>query len=271
MARFGEAKFGEVEFGAERTLTANVKSSVAVSRSPLIYKFLRCEVIVMQKIRRAISKNINCIVPVMPNIRKNISKALSAVTAAVSAYASKATFKTISAAVDIAIDDVKKKVFKTFTVPVLIAVKKARTMFKTITSIVDLSSRVKCMMAIYKQLFPRMFMIEYPVSLSYINYEVKLEVTGMPKAGGTITLRGEFPDSAGDMAMLSDVTVKIYGPGKVLLETINEGNITKIDTGIYEADYTIPEDKFGQFDYEFSGIIGNKTVVGRGSFDSVWK
>lgn len=36
-------------------------------------------------------------------------------------------------------------------------------------------------------------------------------------------------------------------------------------TGVYTADYTIP------FDYEFSGSLGSRTIVGRSSFSANWR
>ena len=115
---------------------------------------------------------------------------------------------------------------------------------------------------------PDLFVEEYVINLEHVDYEIKLEVIGLAISGSTITLKATFQDSAGDLQELENVVVKIYAPGKVLLETIPA---TKISTGVYTADYTIPEDKEGQFDYEFSGSLGNRTIVGRSSFDSHWR
>jgi hypothetical protein len=121
----------------------------------------------------------------------------------------------------------------------------------------------------YRPVYPRLSVTEYPVAMSYTEYPIIMEVMGMPKAGSTITLVGTFPTSAGNLAQLEDVTVKIYGPGKTLLETIT--NVTLVSTGVYSVDYTIPVDKIGQFDFEFSGTLGSKTIIGRSSFESIWK
>jgi hypothetical protein len=147
----------------------------------------------------------------------------------------------------------------------------------------------------YKPLFPRLSYTEYPVKLDYTEYRAKLDCTeyvvdlslvtyavamtfieylvememiGLPYCGSTITLKGTFPDSAGDLEQLDDVVCKVYGPGNNLLETLTA---VEVSTGIYTADYTIPEGMTGQFDYEFSGTLGNKTIVGRSSFESVWR
>lgn len=89
----------------------------------------------------------------------------------------------------------------------------------------------------------------------------------MAIAGSTITLKGTFPDSAGDLLQLQDVVLKIYEPGRVLAETITP---TQLGTGVYSGDYTIPEGKEGQFDFEFSGKLGDRVIIGRSSFDSAW-
>jgi hypothetical protein len=109
---------------------------------------------------------------------------------------------------------------------------------------------------------------EYIVSLNHETYEIRLEVIGLAYAGSTITLKATFPDNAGDLQDLEDVTVKIYAPGKVLVETLSA---TFISTGVYAADYLIPGDKAGEYDYEFSGTLGSKTIVGRSSFDAHWR
>lgn len=112
----------------------------------------------------------------------------------------------------------------------------------------------------WKQTFP---------SLSYIEYPVFMEVDGLPISGGTITLKGTFPTIAGDLTNLQNVIVKVYDSGRTLLQTITD--VTYVSTGVYTVLYTIPEDKFGQFDYEFHGTLGNKSIVGRSSFESNWK
>lgn len=108
---------------------------------------------------------------------------------------------------------------------------------------------------------------EYAMTASVNEYLMILEARGMAIAGSTITLKGTFPDSAGDLVQLMDVLLKIYEPGRVLVETITP---TQLDIGVYSGDYTIPEGKEGQFDFEFSGKLGDRTIIGRSSFDSAW-
>jgi len=120
----------------------------------------------------------------------------------------------------------------------------------------------------YRPVYPALSVTEYPIEMTVTGYEILLEVIGMPFAGSTITLRGTFPDSAGSLVELEDVTLKVYSPGRVLDETITP---TEVSTGLYSGDYTIPDDLFGQFDFEFSGTLGDKTIMGRSSFDSNWK
>lgn len=112
---------------------------------------------------------------------------------------------------------------------------------------------------------------DYPISLSFAEYPIKMEVLGVPKAGSTTTLRGEFPDTAGNLSSLTNVTVKIYDPGRTLLATLTGASVTLVSTGIYTAEYLVPETTLGQFTYEFSGTLGTKTIKDRGSFDSIWK
>lgn len=120
----------------------------------------------------------------------------------------------------------------------------------------------------YFQLFPRLSFKEYLVRLLTKTYDIKIGVIGMPIAGSTITLRAEFPTSAGELTELREVKMRVYAPGKKL---IKEADAVMMETGVYTAQYTIPDDKLGIFDYEFTGKLGDKTITGRSSFTSIWK
>jgi hypothetical protein len=142
---------------------------------------------------------------------------------------------------------------------------------KFLTAFGSVTGRLKKALPYFKPLYPILTVTEYPIEMSVTEYPITLEVLGMPKAGSTITLKGTFPDIAGNLTLLADVAVKVYGPGKVLLTTISGASVTEVSTGIYTVEYTIPADTIGQFDYEFSGTLGSKTIIGRSSFDSIWK
>lgn len=120
----------------------------------------------------------------------------------------------------------------------------------------------------YRPVYPELSVTEYIVNTALTEYGILLEVSGMPFVGSTITLRGTFPDSAGDLTQLDDVVCNVYFPDRTLAETIVP---TELSTGVYSADYTIPEGKEGKYDYEFLGTLGDRTIVGRSSFDSLWK
>lgn len=120
----------------------------------------------------------------------------------------------------------------------------------------------------YKPVYPELSVMEYLVSADITEYRILLEVGGMPFVGSTVTLKGTFPNSAGDLEQLGDVVCNVYFPDRTLAEAIEAAEIS---TGVYSADYTIPEGKEGKFDYEFIGTLGSKTIVGRSSFDSLWK
>ena len=138
---------------------------------------------------------------------------------------------------------------------VAVALSVNKRVSKAVTFVVGVLTRLFW----YKPIFPK---------LEFIEYRTKMEVIGMPIAGSTITLKATFPDKAGNLTELQDVTLKVYAPGKMLIETIIPA---MLDVGVYTAEYTIPEKRFGQFDYEFSGAMGDRIVTDRKSFDSHWK
>jgi hypothetical protein len=179
-------------------------------------------------------------------------------------------YKTFTATVKSTVSFVKNRLFfKELFCTVASSASIKKTVSKTLSCVVKALGTIHRMMVNFKPLYPILSVTEYPIEMSVTEYPITLEVLGMPKAGSTITLKGTFPDSAGNLTLLADVTVKVYGPGKVLLTTIT--NVTEVSTGIYTAEYTVPADKIGQFDYEFSGTLGSKTIIGRSSFDSIWK
>jgi hypothetical protein len=161
-----------------------------------------------------------------------------------------------------------KTYIRAFVAQVSASVTVSKRVNKILTAITHVLAQMK-RSSKYKPVYPKLSFIEYPIEMSVTEYPIRVEVLGMPKAGSTITLKGTFPDSAGNLALLTDITVKIYGPGRILLTTITD--VTEVSVGNYTAEYTIPADTIGQFDFEFSGTLGSKTIIGRSSFDSIWK
>ena len=266
LAKYGEKKFGEGLYGAERTLTAIVTSSATMTKNSLFYKTLTCIVSAGATMQKTVSKTLDCTVLTIGSIQKSISKTLSA-TVNTSGSLVRLIAKNLTTTV-ISSGNMQKMFYKNLTAIVKSSGSIQKTISKTLTAVVKSSGTIRRMMANFKQLFPDLTYTEYPIEMTVTEYPIIMEVVGVPKAGSTITLRGEFPDSAGILSLLADVTVKIYGPGKTLLSTLTPAEVS---IGIYSTEYTIPETIWGQFDYEFSGVIGSKTIEDRSSFDSNWK
>lgn len=229
----------------------------AVSSSALIVKNT-----LKQKIAHVSSESI---------IVRKTGKVILATTD-ISGMVSRFTKKTAEATIHI-YGGMEKIFVKIITASVHISGNISKLISKTLKAVVNIFKRLTRFWTVHPQLSYTEYPMAFEVEESYVesacyNYIIDMEVVGVPLAGSTITLKGIFPDSAGNLAELEDVTVKVYAPNKVLLETIAA---TEIDVGVYTANYTIPEDKFGNFDYEFSGMLGDKTIVGRSSFDSKWK
>ncbi len=113
--------------------------------------------------------------------------------------------------------------------------------------------------------------IAFPIEFEVTEYKINLEVKGLPTSGATINLRGTFPSAAGDLETLTDVEVKVYDTGGVLLETIDGADVTEVSTGIYQVEYDVPANQKGIMTYEFSGKLGTKTILSRSIFDVVWR
>ena len=175
--------------------------------------------------------------------------------------------KAIKKAIDITVNtsaSISKAISKSLDLIIKLGVNTKRSITKALKAIVNVLVNVYK----YWQVYPKLSFTEYKIDMDITEYPIEMEVKGMATAGSTITLTGKFPTSAGDLTQLTDVTLKIYAPSKVLLETIIP---SETDTGVYAADYTIPEDKYGQFDYEFSGKLWIRTITSRNSFDSHWR
>jgi hypothetical protein len=258
LAKFGDSFGSGTKFGAFKTLIANVSVNSAMARGALFSKTLIANVRVSTSITRAsvFLKTLTANAIASGSIRKHISKTI---TAASNAGASFTKTTTVTGA-----GTFIKAISKTITAHVSVSPVIQKFIAKTLTALAGALACVKR----YFQVYPSLSYTTYDIEMEYTSYDMTLEVKGMAIAGSTVTLQGTFPDSAGSLAELESVTCKVYGPGRVLLETLDT---TMIETGVYTAQYTIPETKFGQLDYEFSGVLGTKTIVGRSSIDSNWK
>jgi hypothetical protein len=208
-------------------------------------------------------------VSVTGNVPRNITKTISAICGATIIIV-RNTAKTVVANASVN-SGIKRQVLKNVTAIVNTAsALGSRTIAKTVRATV--SAGITIARGITKTLQALVsatgitfrFWPVYPV-LKHTDYVIDMEVIGLSIAGSTITLTATFPNSAGDLTQLTDVTLKIYAPGRMLLETITP---TEISVGTYTWDYTIPADTLGQFEYEFSGKLGNRTIKRSSLFDS---
>jgi hypothetical protein len=264
LAKFGDSFGSGTKFGAFKTLIANVPVTSTMAKGALFFKTIIANVRVSTSVIRASTfiKTLIANAIVSGSIRRYISKTITAATSAGASFI-KSTYKILTTTVTGAGTFIKA-ISKTITAHVSVSPVIQKFIAKTLTALAGALACVKR----YFQVYPSLSYTTYDIEMEYTSYDMTLEVKGMAIAGSTVTLQGTFPDSAGSLAELESVTCKVYGPGRVLLETLDT---TMIETGVYTAQYTIPETKFGQLDYEFSGVLGTKTIVGRSSIDSNWK
>lgn len=88
--------------------------------------------------------------------------------------------------------------------------------------------------------------------------------------GNTIKLRVEFKDFNSDYIDPDDITFAVYDSRKQLVGgVVPITAVHKIDAGIYEVNYTIPE---GTTDlmYEFKGFMDGLPTVIRGKVTREW-
>lgn len=102
-----------------------------------------------------------------------------------------------------------------------------------------------------------------------------MEVLDVPLIGATVTLKATFPSDAGDLATLTDITVKIYDDQRQIVESITGADILKTGFADYQADYTVSGVRYPQGDlfYEFSGRLGEdgkRILLGRKPLGRRW-
>ena len=95
----------------------------------------------------------------------------------------------------------------------------------------------------------------------------------MPLIGDTIRLKGEFKDFDGNLTDIEEPKVVVYdSKRKVILDAEPE----RIEEGKYQYDLIVPDyPEAGKRNeplvFEFSGKIGGQPVVGRSSFERMWR
>jgi hypothetical protein len=262
MANFGD-KFGEgTKFGAFKELIANAKITCSIEKAYMYFKTLTANVIASVNIPRSIAKTLTALAKVTPTIQRFISKTLTA-TATAASTIGRSIGKILTANVK-ATCSIQRLISKTLTALAEVTSTIQRLIAKTLTALASITSYIKR----YFPVYPSLTCTTYDVELECTTYDVELEVKGLAITGSTVTLQGTFPSAAGDLAELETVVCKVYAPGHILLDTLDTA---ETETGVYIASFDIPDERYGQFDYEFSGTLGTKTIIGRDSFDSNWK
>lgn len=262
MAKYGSFKYGEEKYGAMQVLLFKIASSLNVPKGMTYLKEIVFNIKVGLTRLNVTNKNILFSVKTLHSVVKQANKFISMGMSAVSSML-KQTGKTVLFTIK-GDTPVSKQTGKIISMRIKTTHAASKQINKVVAFVLGFLSK----MFWYKPLYPHLEYTEYLIDMECVDYTILLEVVGMPFVGSTITLKGTFPDSAGNLVQLEDVTLKVYAPGKVLNETITP---VEVSTGLYSGDYTIPEDKTGQFDYEFSGVLGDKTIVGRSSFHAIWR
>lgn len=264
MGKYGEGKYGTGKFGAFRTFQANIKSSAGISHGLLFFRELLVKIGASANVSRAVLyvRQLTTIVSTRVDVLRSISKNITARVTAISSV-SKEARRQLTTLVSARVNTVRR-ISKDITARVTAALSVTKRIGKAVSALIGVWSKAFR----YRPVFPRLSHTEYPVELAHTEHLILMEVSGLAIAGSTITLKGTFPDSAGNLTLLENIVCKVYSPGKVLAATITP---TQVSTGAYTANYTIPADGIGQYDYEFTGNIGNITIAGRTSFDARWR
>lgn len=89
----------------------------------------------------------------------------------------------------------------------------------------------------------------------------------MPLIGDTVRLKAEFKDFDGEYISPDDVKLKIYDGSKQVIEEIS---VAPYEIGKYQCDYTVVGGYPDPFYYEFTGMLGDKPVLGRSELKRKW-
>jgi len=87
--------------------------------------------------------------------------------------------------------------------------------------------------------------------------------------GNTIKIHVEFVTWGGSKSDVLNGTIKIYDKFRKLLQTISLDDSTKVQTGVYEVKYVVP-DGFGDLTAEASATLEGNPIVGRASIEREW-
>lgn len=92
----------------------------------------------------------------------------------------------------------------------------------------------------------------------------------MPIINNTVRLKAEFKTFDELYADPSTITLKVYDKHRRQIgSSIDETQLEKVATGIYQYDYTIPSG-YDEITYEFSGILEGKQITGRSTIETDW-
>ena len=90
----------------------------------------------------------------------------------------------------------------------------------------------------------------------------------MALIGDTVRLRVRFRTFKGTAVEPTDIKLRILdGNDLTVVESVDIPSEVKVDVGVYEYDYIVPEGDSEKLVYEFSGIYNSKPILSRGSFD----
>ena len=91
------------------------------------------------------------------------------------------------------------------------------------------------------------------------------------KTGDTVRLSVEFKDFNDSYADPTNITLKIYDKTKNQIgNNISITDSHKTGIGKYQYDYTIPTNANDYLVYEVSGILNDKTILGRSAVTVEW-
>lgn len=90
----------------------------------------------------------------------------------------------------------------------------------------------------------------------------------MALIGDTVRLRVRFRTFNGNAVDPTNVKLRVLdGNDYAEIDVIPMTDTDKVDVGVYEHDYVIPDGDSETLVYEFSGMFNGKPILSRGSFN----